>query len=430
MSFLDWDFSAPTPSKMGDHDVPAASERLAGRRIALLVTGGIAAMKTPQIARGLRRHGARVVAFASTDALRYVAREALEWATCGPVIDALTWRAEHLSDAAPFDAYLLAPATHSTIAKMAHGIGDSVVSAALISALGRMEAGRTQVLVAPTMHGSMHNAQLMDNARRLAAQGVRFIAPRDAYGKHNLPDTDVLCVAVGRALSRSALAGRPIMVTAGPTPVLVDNVRRIVNRFRGRLGAVIADELTWRGADAELVLGDGAWRPRTPLHLTIARDFDSYRDIVCARSRNGLFAGVFSAGVADYRPVTAARGKIASGQARLTLDLAPTEKVIDLAMDADPQMHCVAFKYLEEVSVDELTRVAARRLDRAGLVVATRGTDTDGQSQRAYMVTRAGVETIDGKPAIARAIADHLEACALADEKQSALPDDARPQSA
>ncbi|MFN4100852.1 MAG: flavoprotein, partial [Pararhodobacter sp.] len=277
MSQYDWDFCAPTPSTMGDHDVPPASERLAGKRIALLVTGGIAAMKAPELARGLRRHGASVTAFASDDALRYVAREALEWATLGPVISGLTWRAEHLSDNQPFDAYLVAPATHSTIAKMAHGIGDTVVTSALISALGRMEQGRTQVLVAPTMHGTMHNAQLVDNAQRLAAQGVRFVTPRDAYGKHNLPDTETLCIAVGRALSTSRLRGRRIMVTAGPTPVPIDGVRRIVNRFRGRLGAQVAEELTWRGAEAELILGDGAWRPKTPMPVTITRTFDEYR---------------------------------------------------------------------------------------------------------------------------------------------------------
>jgi len=409
MSQYDWDFRAPTPSTMGDHDVPPASERLAGKRIALLVTGGIAAMKTPELARGLRRHGASVTAFASEDALRYVAREALEWATLGPVITGLTWRAEHLSDNEPFDAYLVAPATHSTIAKMAHGIGDTVVTSALISALGRMEQGRTQVLVAPTMHGTMHNAQLVDNARRLAAQGVRFVTPRDAYGKHNLPDTETLCIAVGRALSTSRLRGRRIMVTAGPTPVPIDGVRRIVNRFRGRLGAQVAEELTWRGAEAELILGDGAWRPKTPMPVTITRTFDEYRDTVVARVKSGLWAGVFSAGVADYRPKQAVAGKIASGQASLMLDLEPTEKVIDLAMNADPRMHSVAFKYLEGVSEEELVRVAAKRLDRAGLVVATRGEDTRGTDQRALMVRPEGVTPVDDKRAIAAAIADHLE---------------------
>lgn len=409
MSLYDWDYAAPTPSGMGDHDVPRASDRLAGRRIALLVTGGIAAMKTPEVARGLRRHGATVVAFASEDALRYVAREALEWATLGPVISGLTWRAEHLSDSAPFDAYLVAPATHSTIAKMAHGIGDTVVTAALISALGRMEQGRTKVLVAPTMHGTMHNAQLVDNAQRLAAQGVRFVTPRDAYGKHNLPDTETLCIAVGRALSTSALAGRKIMVTAGPTPVPIDGVRRIVNRFRGRLGAQVAEELAWRGAEAELILGDGAWRPKAPIPVTVVRTFDDYRDTVLDRVRAGIWAGVYSAGVADYRPKQAVKGKIASGQASLLLDLEPTEKVIDLAMAADPRAHTVAFKYLEGVSEEELIRVASKRLDRAGVVVATRGEDTRGTDQRALMVTRDGVTPVEDKRAIAAAIAGYLE---------------------
>jgi phosphopantothenoylcysteine decarboxylase / phosphopantothenate---cysteine ligase len=409
MSRYDWDFQAPTPSGMGDHDVPRASDRLAGRRIALLVTGGIAAMKAPEVARGLRRHGASVVAFASPDALLYVARQALEWATLGPVITELSWRAEHLSDGAPFDAYLVAPATHSSIAKMAHGIGDTVVTSALISALGRLEQGRAQVLVAPTMHGTMHNAQLVDNTRRLAAQGVRFVTPRDAYGKHNLPETEVLCIAVGRALSTSTLRGRSVMVTAGPTPVPIDGVRRIVNRFRGRLGAEVAEELVWRGADAELILGDGAWRPKAPIPVTIVRTFDDYRDTVVARARAGVWAGVFSAGVADYRPRAAVSGKIPSGQASLTLDLEPTEKVIDLACAAAPDMHCVAFKYLEQVSQDELVSVASRRLGRAGLVVATRGEDTRGTQQTALMVRQGGVAPVTGKSAIAAAIADHLE---------------------
>ena len=383
MSRYDWDFSAPTPSPMGDHDVPMVSKRLTGRRIALLVTGGIAAMKTPQLARGLRRHGAEVVAFASDDALRYVAREALEWATCAPVVTGLTWAAEHLSDGSPFDAYLVAPATHNTIAKMACGIADTVVTSALASALGRLEQGRTRIVIAPTMHGTLHNSVLVDNARKLTGLGVRFVAPHDAYGKHNLPSTETLCIAVGRALSASPLAGRRILVTAGPTPVPIDGVRRIVNRFRGRLGADIADELVWRGAEAELLLGDGAWRPSAPLPLSIARTFDEYRDGVVQRAQAGLFAGVFSAGVADYRPRQAVQGKIPSGQASLKLDLEPTEKVIDLACAADPAMACVAFKYLEGVSEAELLAVAARRLGRASLVVATRGEDTRGSAQKA-----------------------------------------------
>jgi len=412
MSHFDWDFSAPTPSTMGDHDVPMASRRLAGRRIALLVTGGIAAMKTPELARGLRRHGAEVVAFASGDALRYVARDALEWATCSRVVTELTWAAEHLSDNAPFDAYLVAPATHNTIAKMASGVADTVVTSALASALGRMEQGKTRILVAPTMHGTLHNTILVDNAKRLNGLGVRFVAPRDAYGKHNLPSTESLCIAVGRALSTSPLIGKSVLVTAGPTPVPIDGVRRILNRFRGRLGADIAEELTWRGADAELLLGDGAWRPSAPIALSIARTYDEYRDGVLERVRGGLFAAVFSAGVADYRPRQAVHGKIPSGQSHLSLELEPTEKVIDLACDADPSMASIAFKYLEGVTEEDLIAVAARRLGRSSLVVATRGEDTRGLAQRAFMVESRGVTAVDGKQAIAAYVADHIEGLA------------------
>ncbi|MEZ5644514.1 MAG: flavoprotein [Burkholderiaceae bacterium] len=386
-----------------------ASTHLQGRRIALLVTGGIAAMKTPEVARGLRRHGAQVVAFVSDEALRYVAREALEWATCHPVVSELTWAAEHLSDGEPFNAYLVAPATHNTIAKMACGIADTVVTSALASALGRMEQGHTHVLVAPTMHGTLHNSLLERNARQLHALGVHFVAPRDAYGKHNLPDTELLCLSVGRALSHSPLKGRRVLVTAGPTPVAIDGVRRILNRFRGRLGAQIAEELVWRGADAELLLGDGAWRPKAHVPVTIARSFDEYRDLCLDRVRRGLFAGVFSAGVADYRPRWPVSGKMPSGQTGLSLDLVPTEKVIDLACAADPAMHCVAFKYLEQVDEEELLTVARRRLGRAGLVVATRGEDTREGDQRSWMVTETGETPVDGKMRIARAVADHLE---------------------
>ena len=158
--------------------------------------------------------------------------------------------------------------------------------------------------------------------------------------------------------------------------------------------------------------------PLRPMRLSIARTYDDYRDMVVARAKQGLFAGIFSAGVADYRPKQVVDGKIVSGSADLPLLLEPTEKVIDMAMDAGGAMHTVAFKYLENVSEEELIRVAGKRLDRAGLVVATRGEDTKGREQRALMVRRDGVTPVEGKARIASAIADYLETLAT--------PEDAR----
>jgi phosphopantothenoylcysteine decarboxylase/phosphopantothenate--cysteine ligase len=406
---FDWDFSPPRSAPIGDHDVVLQSEHLAGHRIALLVCGGIAAMKAPLIARALRRRGADVVAFCSEEALRYVGREALEWSTCNPLVTALTWRAEHLSDGAGFSAYLVAPATYNTIGKAAAGIADTVVTAAIASALGRMRAGSTQVLFAPTMHGSMHHEVLEGAARRLADMGVRFVAPRDAWGKHNLPEPELLAAAVCRAVSRSPLRGRRVLVTGGPTPVPIDGVRRIVNRFRGRLGAAIHEELLLRGAASTFVLGDGAWRPDGWMPVEVARTYDDYLEAVLRHVRAGQDAGVFSAAVADYRPQEVVHGKIPSGRGALPLTLVPTEKVIERAQEAAPGMFVVSFKYQEGVSHEALMQTARARLDRYPVVVANRGEESEGTAQVSYVVTREGERRVEGKTRIAAAVADLLE---------------------
>jgi len=194
-----FEFPPPTPSDLGDREIAREGDALDGVRVALLVTGGIAAMKTPFLARALRRQGASVTAFCTEEALRYVAQDALAWSTTAPVITKLSASAEHLSDDAPFDVYLVAPATAASIGRMAHGIAEGAVGATLAAAIGRMEQGRAKVLVAPTMHGSMHNSILVKALRELHNIGVRIIPPRDAYGKHNLPDDATLVKEVADA---------------------------------------------------------------------------------------------------------------------------------------------------------------------------------------------------------------------------------------
>jgi phosphopantothenoylcysteine decarboxylase/phosphopantothenate--cysteine ligase len=142
-----------------------------------------------------------VTAFASAEALRYVTRDTLEWSTTQPVIVELTPNAEHLSDTAPFDVYLVAPATYNAIGKLANGIADTPVTATLASALGRTQQGAAALLVVPTMHGSMHTSILEENLRRLHQAGCTIVPPRDDYGKHNLPDEQTLVQACARAFA-------------------------------------------------------------------------------------------------------------------------------------------------------------------------------------------------------------------------------------
>ena len=195
-----WKPAPPTPSDLGDRDLPQLSNALEGQQIALMVSGSIAAFKTPMVARQLRRHGAVVTAYVSQSALRYVAAEALAWSCDRPVITKLSAEAEHLSDTRPFDAYLLAPATYNSINKLATGIADTVITSALASAMGRVSQGNAELLIAPAMHGSLHNPILEASIERLQQLGVKVIPPRDAYGKHNLPDEQFLVDAVIEAL--------------------------------------------------------------------------------------------------------------------------------------------------------------------------------------------------------------------------------------
>ena len=192
-----WDLGEPLA---GDRALRATSSRLAGKRVGLCVTGGIAAFRTPGLVRELRRAGAEVFAFATPAALQFVTVDALEWTTLHPLVQALDGRAQHVET--PMDAYLVAPATYSTLNKLAVGIADNAVTTTLASALGLLEQGKTKVLLAPAMHGTMVNAILRANLTRLVALGCEVIAPVGRDGKALLPDDAVLVDAVVRALGR------------------------------------------------------------------------------------------------------------------------------------------------------------------------------------------------------------------------------------
>ncbi len=142
----------------------------------------------------------------------------------------------------------------------------------------------------------------------------------------------------------------------------------------------------------------------------MARTYDDYRAMVTEELGRGYEAGVFSAGVADYRPAAAAEGKIPSGQEKLQLTLVPTAKIIEEVRQAHPDLYMVTFKYQEGLAHEALMAIAKSRLDRFPCVVANRGEEQQARQQRAWMVTRgADPVPVDGKRAIAAAIGDHLE---------------------
>lgn len=191
-----WDFGVPLP---GDRAVQTTSARLTGRRVALLLSGGIAAYRAPGLVRELRRAGAEVQVLATPTALQFVTADALAWTSLRPVISGLGGEAEHVEQQP--DAWLLAPATYSTLNKLAVGIADNAVTTSLASALGRLETGGPPVLVAPTMHGSMWNAILRNSLAKLVDLGVQVVPPVGRDGKATLPTDEALVTALVTALA-------------------------------------------------------------------------------------------------------------------------------------------------------------------------------------------------------------------------------------
>src|SRR3989344_4144220 len=223
-----------------DLSVERIGNHLEGKSIALLITGGIAAYKIPSLARHFRQYGANVFAYMTPEAKEYVAERALAWACANPVVSDLSYQSEHLRES--IGAYIVAPATYNSIGKFANGIADNAVTTAFASALGRLERKETSILIAPAMHGSMQNSIYRKNLETLAEKGVRIIEPEYRMGKANLPGSHYIVVQTIRELSASSLKGKKILVTAGPTPGRIDDVRFVTNKFRGRLGINIAEE--------------------------------------------------------------------------------------------------------------------------------------------------------------------------------------------
>jgi phosphopantothenoylcysteine decarboxylase/phosphopantothenate--cysteine ligase len=143
--------------------------------------------------------------------------------------------------------------------------------------------------------------------------------------------------------------------------------------------------------------------------VTIAPTYDAYRELVLAEVATGADAAVLSAAVADYRPRQVHPGKMESGKETVHLDLEPTEKVIDAVKAAAPGMPIVSFKYMEGVNHAQLIAEAVRRLNRYAVVVANRGEEISEALQVAWIVTKGGQRRVEGKAAIAAAIADGLE---------------------
>ena len=306
-------------------------------RIALGVSGGIGAYKAVEVVRGLQKAGHDVTVVMTRSARRFVGELTFEAITRRRVITSqwapgLNADIEHIALATSSDLLLVVPATANVIGKFSHGLADDFLSSLYL-------ATTAPVLLAPAMNTHMlaHPA-VQANLQTLAARGVRFVDPGEGYlacgwvGKGRLAEPADVVAAVdallgGTAPSRGALAGRAVVVTAGPTYEDIDPVRFVGNRSSGRMGYAVAADAVARGAAVVLVTGPTHLDPPDGAEVVRVRSAADMHRAVMARAA-GADAVVMAAAVADYTPQAVAEQKVAKQDGGWSLPLVRTTDIL------------------------------------------------------------------------------------------------------
>ena len=308
---------------------------LRGRHILVGVTGGIAAYKVCYLVRDLKKAGADVKVVMTEAAMKFVAPLTFS-ALSGHAVLSSIWTADqstssnigtqHIDLANWADAYVIAPASANTIAKITYGLTDNLLT---IVAL----ASRGPIILAPTMDADMYiNPVTQQNIGKLQERGFFSVSPEEGEhasglkGPGRLPEIQVIIEMIERVLDRSVqdFRGRKILVTAGPTYEAIDPVRFIGNRSSGKMGFALANAAALRGANVTLITG--------PVHLETPRNVtrvdvesaEQMQNAVLSRAAKAD-AVIMAAAVADYAPMTPARNKIKKESATKPLSLALTE---------------------------------------------------------------------------------------------------------
>jgi len=349
--------------------VGSKSNLLKERKIALCITGSVAAVKCPEIARELMRHGAEVYAVMSAMAQKIIHPYLMEWATGNPVVTELTGKIEHVMLAGEFpdkvDLVLVAPATANTISKIACGIDDTPVTTVVSTAFG----SNIPIMVVPAMHESMYRHPVVtENVRKLQSLGVEFVGPRVEEGKAKIAEIKEIVETVIRRLTvKKDLVKRKVLVTAGPTLEYIDPVRVIANKSSGKTGITIAEEALSRGAEVTLVYGPGtAIPPLGAKIVSVETSQEMYDAVVSELKLKKYDVVIAAAAVADWTPDKKYGYKVPTSiETGLTVKLKPTPKIIDAVKKVSPDTFLVAFRAEANLSDEELIESAYKRLKKA-----------------------------------------------------------------
>jgi len=305
-------------------------EALRGHFIVLGVTGSIAAYKSVELARRLTQAGATVQVVMSRSAAEFVRPLTFQALTYRPVeVEMFQIQDEraagHVAMGRQADVVVIAPATAHVLARLANGFSDDLIATTVL-------ATDAPIVLAPAMETHMwQNAATQANVATLRSRGARIVEPESGplasgdIGPGRLASLERIEAAIAEALSVSqALAGRRVIVTAGPTLEPIDPVRFVSNRSSGKMGYAIAGAAADAGAEVFLVSGPTALRAPAGAQLVPIESAEQLRDAVLGLLPNAD-AVVMAAAVADYRPIETQERKIKKRDAGKELSLRMTE---------------------------------------------------------------------------------------------------------
>jgi phosphopantothenoylcysteine decarboxylase/phosphopantothenate--cysteine ligase len=361
----------PHPSK---DIVGSKSSLLRGKRIVLCVCGSVSAIRAPDIARELMRHGAEVYPVMSKAASKIIHPYLLEWATGNKTITKLTGRIEHVElcglTESRADLVLVCPATANTISKAAHGIDDTPITTFISTALG----SNIPVVFVPAMHESLYrNPFVAESINKLKGSGATFIGPKIDEGKAKVADTEDVVEAVIDFFTPKILNGKKVIVTAGPTREYLDDVKYLSTPSSGKMGVEIARECAASGASVTLVCGPTNIRIPTGITVVSVSSCIEMFKAVENRLRSSRYDYAFlAAAPVDFTFAEKYSGKIPSDLKEFTAKLIQNPKISAEVKKISPETVTVGFKAEYGVSLDDLIGRAYRRLveNNLDLIVA------------------------------------------------------------
>lgn len=399
---------------------------LKGKKIVLGITGSIAAYKACLLIRQLIKRGAEVQVVITPAGKEFITPITLSALTHKPVISEFfsqcdgTWNS-HVDLGLWADAMVVAPCTASTLGKMAHGIADNMLITTYLSM-------KAPVFIAPAMDLDMYrHPSTQANMKTLLSYGNHIIEPESGFlasgleGKGRMEEPEVIADRLDQFFSEnsqpSPIAGKKVVITAGPTYEKIDPVRFIGNYSSGKMGFAIAEECLRRGADVTLVAG--------PVSLTCSSgirrlDVESCQDMYDAATSEFTDADVaiLAAAVADFRPALVADRKIKRGKDDMVITLCPTHDIA-AALGASKKAGQTLVAFALETNDEEANAMRKLEKKNADFVVLNslrnEGTCFRTDQNQIEIVSRDGKTSYEkkSKADTASDIVDYLEKVVL-----------------